>query len=95
MDLNGSAPRIKFREGNWHTSQRELGPKIRVGIIDNEVDLFNLRDRNSHLGGKESPPIDKLSEVFIRFHLLGDQVHKTRDVADSVGILLKKLIPHP
>ena len=76
LDLNGSAPRIKFREGNWHTGQREPGPKIRVGIIDNEVDLFNLWDSNSHLGSKESPPIGKLGEVFIGLHSFSNQINE-------------------
>ena len=57
--------------------------------------MFNLRNGNSHLGGKESPPIGKLSEVFVGLHLLGDQVHEGRDIADSVGVFLKKLISHP
>ena len=87
-------PRIKLREGNQHASQGKSGPKIRVGVIHDEVDLFNLKDKTSHLGGKKSPPIDKMSEVFIGLHLLGDQVCKAWDVANSVGVFLKKSISH-
>ena len=94
MDLNGLAPRIKLREGNRHAGQRKPCLKIRVGVIHNEVNLFNLRDRNSHLGGKELPPISKLGEVFIGLHLLDNQVCKAQDVADSVGVLLEESIPH-
>ena len=68
--------------------------KIRVGIVYNEVDLFDLRNRNSHLGGYESPQIDKLDKVFIVPHLFNDQIYEARDITDSVGVLREESSSH-
>ena len=51
LDLNGSTPGIKLGKGDGHAGQGYPGSQIGIGVINNEVDLFNLRDRDMHFGG--------------------------------------------
>ena len=51
MNLNGLTSGIELDKGDRHVGQRYLGTQIGIGVIDNEVDLLNLRDWDAHLGG--------------------------------------------
>ena len=74
LNLDRSTLGVKLGKSNQHAGQGELGSEIGIRIIDNEVDLLNLRDWDAHLGGKQAPPIGEQGEVLVRPHLFGDQI---------------------